>query len=84
MAASGLSSVTKSDTLSTIKARSTTATGAFRIGGRTRTAQFERRTASLVGQYDAYVPAQLGADSSQHHVGALTLGENIGDPEDRA
>ncbi|MEW6881852.1 M13 family metallopeptidase [Trueperella pyogenes] len=42
-------------------------------------AEFERRTASLVGQYDAYVPAQLGADSSHHVNGALTLGENIGD-----
>ncbi|PIN51650.1 peptidase M13 [Trueperella pyogenes] len=42
-------------------------------------AEFERRTASLVGQYDAYVPAQLGADSSYHVNGAFTLGENIGD-----
>lgn len=41
-------------------------------------AEFEKRTASLVGQYDVYVPAQLVG--TPHHVsGALTLGENIGD-----
>jgi putative endopeptidase len=40
-------------------------------------AEFERRTAALVAQYDAFSPAQLGGS---HHVdGALTIGENIGD-----
>ncbi|HWM33034.1 MAG TPA: M13-type metalloendopeptidase [Pseudolysinimonas sp.] len=39
-------------------------------------AAFERRTASLIGQYDALEPAQLPG----HHVkGDLTIGENIGD-----
>lgn len=39
-------------------------------------AAFEARTASLIAQYDALVPAQLEG----HHVnGALTIGENIGD-----
>ncbi|WP_353066304.1 M13 family metallopeptidase [Arcanobacterium hippocoleae] len=42
-------------------------------------AEFEKRTAALVGQYDAYKPAQLPADSPHHVQGALTLGENIGD-----
>lgn len=42
-------------------------------------AEFEKRTAALVGQYDAYIPAQLGEDSPHHVQGALTLGENIGD-----
>ena len=39
--------------------------------------EFERRTARLVDQYSAFVPAQLGGD--QHVNGALTIGENIGD-----
>ncbi len=39
-------------------------------------AAFEKRTASLIGQYDALEPAQTPG----HHVnGALTIGENIGD-----
>jgi putative endopeptidase len=39
--------------------------------------EFERRTAALAAQYDAFSPAQLGGS---HHVnGALTVGENIGD-----
>ena len=42
-------------------------------------AEFEKRTAALVEQYDAYVPSQLGADSPHHVNGELTLGENIGD-----
>ncbi|MBT0995646.1 M13 family metallopeptidase [Cellulomonas sp. DKR-3] len=40
-------------------------------------AEFERRTAALVAQYDAFSPAQL--DGSHHVNGALTIGENIGD-----
>ncbi|MGO4537043.1 M13 family metallopeptidase [Leifsonia sp. 2MCAF36] len=37
---------------------------------------FEKRTASLIAQYDALAPAQV----PDHHVnGALTIGENIGD-----
>ncbi len=40
-------------------------------------AEFERRTAALIAQFDAYSPAQL---HGSHHVnGALTVGENIGD-----
>lgn len=39
--------------------------------------EFERRTARLVDQYSAFVPAQLTGD--QHVNGALTIGENIGD-----
>lgn len=40
-------------------------------------AEFERRTAALIAQYEAFSPAQLG---DEHHVnGALTVGENIGD-----
>ncbi|MFT4123064.1 MAG: M13-type metalloendopeptidase [Microbacteriaceae bacterium] len=42
-------------------------------------AAFEQRTASLVAQYDALVPAQLGDDGEHHVNGALTIGENIGD-----
>src|SRR5690606_39727951 len=42
-------------------------------------AAFEARTASLIAQYDALVPAQLGEDSEHHVNGALTIGENIGD-----
>ncbi|MCI2001719.1 MAG: peptidase M13 [Ancrocorticia sp.] len=42
-------------------------------------AEFEKRTKALVAQYDAYIPAQFGADSPHHVQGALTLGENIGD-----
>src|SRR6478752_1235896 len=39
-------------------------------------AAFEKRTASLIAQYDALAPAQV----PEHHVnGALTIGENIGD-----
>ncbi|QOR48717.1 peptidase M13 [Trueperella pecoris] len=41
--------------------------------------EFDKRTKALVGQYDAYTPAQLGEDSSHHVNGAFTLGENIGD-----
>lgn len=41
-------------------------------------AEFERRTARLGAQYDAYVPAQLAPDGP-HVNGALTMGENIGD-----
>ena len=41
-------------------------------------AEFEKRTAALIGQYDVLVPKQL--EGSAHHVnGALTIGENIGD-----
>lgn len=40
-------------------------------------AEFERRTAALVAQYDAFSPRQL--DGSHHVNGALTIGENIGD-----
>ncbi|OUE10355.1 Neutral endopeptidase [Clavibacter michiganensis] len=42
-------------------------------------AAFEQRTASLIQQYDALVPAQLTADDAPHVNGALTIGENIGD-----
>ncbi len=42
-------------------------------------AEFEKRTGSLIEQYDAYTPAQLGDDSEHHVNGALTIGENIGD-----
>lgn len=42
-------------------------------------AAFEERTKSLIDQYDAYTPAQLGEDSEHHVNGALTIGENIGD-----
>jgi putative endopeptidase len=39
-------------------------------------AAFEKRTASLIAQYDALAPRQ----APDHHVnGALTIGENIGD-----
>ncbi|GAA2226546.1 peptidase M13 [Herbiconiux moechotypicola] len=39
-------------------------------------AAFEKRTSSLIAQYDALAPAQV----PDHHVnGALTIGENIGD-----
>lgn len=41
--------------------------------------EFEKRTKALIAQYDAYIPAQFGADSPHHVQGALTLGENIGD-----
>ncbi len=40
--------------------------------------EFERRTAALIAQYDAFVPQQLGPDGP-HVNGALTIGENIGD-----
>ncbi|MBK5250677.1 MAG: peptidase M13 [Actinomycetales bacterium] len=39
--------------------------------------EFEKRTQSLIEQYDAFSPAQL--DGSHHVNGALTVGENIGD-----
>lgn len=40
-------------------------------------AEFEKRTAALVAQYDGFSPSQL---HGSHHVnGALTIGENIGD-----
>ena len=42
-------------------------------------AAFEERTRSLIAQYDALVPAQLGGDTEHHVNGALTIGENIGD-----
>jgi putative endopeptidase len=39
-------------------------------------AAFEKRTTSLIDQYDALAPAQV----PEHHVnGSLTIGENIGD-----
>ena len=41
-------------------------------------AEFERRTAALIAQYDAYRPAQLPEDGP-HVNGSLTIGENIGD-----
>ena len=40
----------------------------------TAKAQFEKRTAALAGQYDAYEPVP-----GTHIQGKLTLGENIGD-----
>ncbi|MEP7763277.1 M13-type metalloendopeptidase [Sanguibacter sp. 25GB23B1] len=40
-------------------------------------AEFEKRTTSLVDQYDAFHPAQLGPEHPVN--GALTIGENIGD-----
>lgn len=40
-------------------------------------AEFEKRTASLVDQYGAFHPAQLGPEHPVN--GALTIGENIGD-----
>lgn len=39
--------------------------------------EFERRTKTLISQYDAYTPSAL--DDSHHVNGALTIGENIGD-----
>ena len=42
-------------------------------------AAFERRTGSLIAQYEALVPEQLGGDEAHHVNGALTIGENIGD-----
>lgn len=39
--------------------------------------EFERRTAALAAQFDAFSPAQL--DDSHRVNGALTVGENIGD-----
>jgi len=42
-------------------------------------AAFEERTCSLIAQYEALIPAQLGGDPEQHVNGALTIGENIGD-----
>jgi putative endopeptidase len=44
--------------------------------------EFDRRTAALIAQYDAYVPRNLAAnpETADLHVnGALTIGENIGD-----
>jgi putative endopeptidase len=40
-------------------------------------AEFERRAAALIAQFDSFTPAQL--DSAHHVNGALTVGENIGD-----
>ncbi|GHG44051.1 putative zinc metalloprotease [Flavimobilis marinus] len=40
-------------------------------------AEFEKRTAALIDQYDAFTP--LGLDSEHKVNGALTIGENIGD-----
>lgn len=40
---------------------------------------FRERTAALIKQYDAYVPAQFPPNSPHHVQGALTIGENIGD-----
>ncbi len=46
---------------------------------------FESRTAALIEQYNAFVPAQLqekyadNPDQAPHVNGALTIGENIGD-----
>ena len=40
-------------------------------------AAFEQRTASLIGQYNALIPAGLAGDHTVN--GALTIGENIGD-----
>ncbi len=43
-------------------------------------AAFQQRTTALVAQYDALVPRQFhGAADAPHVIGALTLGENIGD-----
>ena len=48
-------------------------------------ANFERRTAALIEQYNAFVPTQLAdkyadePDKAPHVNGALTIGENIGD-----
>jgi putative endopeptidase len=43
-------------------------------------AEFERRTAALIAQYDAYIPAQFAGQTDPPQVnGALTIGENIGD-----
>ena len=40
--------------------------------------EFDKRTATLIGQYEGLVPEDL--DGSEHAVnGALTIGENIGD-----
>ena len=39
--------------------------------------EFEKRTAALIAQYDAFSPAQL--EGSHHVNGSLTIGENIGD-----
>ncbi|OKL49346.1 hypothetical protein BM477_05050 [Boudabousia marimammalium] len=42
-------------------------------------AEFEKRTAQLIAQYNEFSPLQLG-DSEKYRVnGALTIGENIGD-----
>lgn len=41
--------------------------------------EFEKRTASLIEQYDSFTPSQLPTDSGHHVNGALTIGENIGD-----
>ncbi|MCL2787162.1 MAG: peptidase M13 [Micrococcales bacterium] len=43
-------------------------------------AEFDRRTAALIAQYNAYVPRQLAKQDNAPHVnGDLTIGENIGD-----
>ncbi|MDO5727236.1 MAG: M13-type metalloendopeptidase [Bowdeniella nasicola] len=41
--------------------------------------EFNARTASLIDQYNSFVPSQLPATSGHHVNGALTIGENIGD-----
>ncbi|WP_125774950.1 M13 family metallopeptidase [Antribacter gilvus] len=41
-------------------------------------AEFEKRTAALIAQYDAFRPAQLPEDGPTVN-GSLTVGENIGD-----
>lgn len=41
--------------------------------------EFNKRTASLIDQYNAFTPSQLPAGSEHHVNGALTIGENIGD-----
>jgi len=43
-------------------------------------AEFTKRTAALIAQYDAFVPRDLaGRDDPPHVQGAFTVGENIGD-----
>ncbi|OKL54497.1 peptidase M13 [Bowdeniella nasicola] len=41
--------------------------------------EFEKRTSSLIEQYNAFVPSQLPEGTPHHVNGALTIGENIGD-----
>ncbi|MDY5138199.1 M13-type metalloendopeptidase [Actinotignum timonense] len=42
-------------------------------------AEFEKRTAALIAQFNSYIPAQLNGDEAFHVNGELTQGENIGD-----